>query len=229
MTDQPFRGVLAPVLTPFTADLTPDVSRFTAFCRWLLAQGADGLAVFGTTSEANSQSSDQRMALLDSLIDSGVPGAKLMPGTGACSIDEAVRLNKHAVGHGCGGVRRVLQVLARVRQLLRGQLVVCGRVADRALQVDGPTALFTPGPIDRANDRVGDEAQRRRDGHGGQGGGHGGSHPHLVHEMLSALDAGREPWPNATQSANWTCVGICANESAARGGEKVRLPEFTLE
>ena len=62
-----------------------------------------------------------------------------------------------------------------------------------------------------------------------QGGGHGGSHPHLVHEMLSALDAGREPWPNATQSANWTCVGICANESAARGGEKVRLPEFTLE
>jgi len=104
MNNQPFRGVLAPVLTPFTADLTPDVSRFTSFCHWLLAQGADGLALFGTTSEANSQSSDQRMALLDSLIDSGVPGAKLMPGTGACSIDEAVRLNKHAVGHGCGGV-----------------------------------------------------------------------------------------------------------------------------
>ena len=104
MNDQPFCGVLAPVLTPFAADLSPDVGRFTAFCRWLLAQGADGLAVFGTTSEANSQSADQRMTLLDSLIESGVPGDKLMPGTGACSIDEAVRLNKHAVAHGCGGV-----------------------------------------------------------------------------------------------------------------------------
>lgn len=104
MKDQPFCGVLAPVLTPFAADLSPDVGRFTAFCRWLLAQGADGLAVFGTTSEANSQSADQRMTLLDSLIESGVPGDKLMPGTGACSIDEAVRLNKHAVAHGCGGV-----------------------------------------------------------------------------------------------------------------------------
>lgn len=104
MTDQPFRGVLAPVLTPFTADLSPDVARFTAFCRWMLAQGADGLAVFGTTSEANSISADERMGLLDALIESGVPGAKLMPGTGACSIDEAVRLNKQAVAHGCGGV-----------------------------------------------------------------------------------------------------------------------------
>lgn len=61
-----------------------------------------------------------------------------------------------------------------------------------------------------------------------QGAGHGGSHPHLVNEFLSALVADREPWPNATRSANWTCVGICAHESAKRGGEIVRLPEFTL-
>ena len=54
MTDQPFRGVLAPVLTPFAADLSPDVGRFTAFCRWLLAQGADGLAVFGTTQHVTN-------------------------------------------------------------------------------------------------------------------------------------------------------------------------------
>jgi predicted dehydrogenase len=61
-----------------------------------------------------------------------------------------------------------------------------------------------------------------------QGGGHGGSHPHLVHEMVSALTQGRQPFPNAVQSANWTCVGICAHESALKGGEIVRLPEFTL-
>ena len=61
-----------------------------------------------------------------------------------------------------------------------------------------------------------------------QGGGHGGSHPHMVHEMVSALQDDREPWPNAVTSANWTCVGICAHESAMNGGEVVKLPEFTL-
>jgi predicted dehydrogenase len=61
-----------------------------------------------------------------------------------------------------------------------------------------------------------------------QGGGHGGSHPHLVNEFVSALREDRDPWPNATQSANWTCVGICAHQSAEKGGEIVRLPKFTL-
>ncbi|MEZ6052662.1 MAG: Gfo/Idh/MocA family oxidoreductase [Planctomycetaceae bacterium] len=61
-----------------------------------------------------------------------------------------------------------------------------------------------------------------------QGGGHGGSHPHLVHEFVSALQENRDPWPNATQAANWTCVGICAHQSAVKGGEIVKLPEFTL-
>ena len=61
-----------------------------------------------------------------------------------------------------------------------------------------------------------------------QGGGHGGSHPHMVHEFLSALTDDRDPRPNAVTSANWTCVGICAHESATKGGEIVRLPEFTL-
>lgn len=61
-----------------------------------------------------------------------------------------------------------------------------------------------------------------------QGAGHGGSHPHLVHEFLSALDQNRDPYPNAVQSANWTCVGILAHESAMKGGEIKKLPEFTL-
>jgi len=61
-----------------------------------------------------------------------------------------------------------------------------------------------------------------------QGAGHGGSHPHLVHEFVSALVEDRNPYPNAVQSANWTCVGLCAHESAMKGGEIVKLPEFTL-
>ncbi len=61
-----------------------------------------------------------------------------------------------------------------------------------------------------------------------QGGGHGGSHPHLAHEFITALIEGRDPWPNARQSANWTCTGILAHESALKGGELVRLPAETF-
>lgn len=61
-----------------------------------------------------------------------------------------------------------------------------------------------------------------------QGAGHGGSHPHLVHEFVTALVEGRDSFPNARQSANWTCVGLCAHESAKAGGKIVKLPAFTI-
>lgn len=60
-----------------------------------------------------------------------------------------------------------------------------------------------------------------------QGGGHGGSHPHLVHEFVSSIVEGRASFPNVYQSTNWTCAGICAHESAMRGGQVVKLPEFS--
>lgn len=104
MAAQPFAGVLVPVLTPFTAKGEPDAGRFIGFCRFLLDQGADGLAIFGTTSEANSMAGAERMELLDRLVAAGIPPAKLMPGAGACSVTEAASLIRHAVGHGVGGV-----------------------------------------------------------------------------------------------------------------------------
>lgn len=61
-----------------------------------------------------------------------------------------------------------------------------------------------------------------------QGAGHGGSHPHLVHEFVSALVQNRSPFPNARQSANITCVGILAHESALQGGKLMELPAFTF-
>jgi len=61
-----------------------------------------------------------------------------------------------------------------------------------------------------------------------QGSGHGGSHPHLAHEFIMSLIEDRDPLPNARQSANWTCVGLCAHESALAGGKIVKLPAFTL-
>jgi predicted dehydrogenase len=61
-----------------------------------------------------------------------------------------------------------------------------------------------------------------------QGSGHGGSHPHMTHEFIMSLVEKREPFPNAKQAANWTCVGILAHESALQGGATIKLPEFTL-
>jgi len=61
-----------------------------------------------------------------------------------------------------------------------------------------------------------------------QGAGHGGSHPHMTNEFIMSIVEDREPFPNARQAANWTAVGILAHESALRGGEMIKLPEFTL-
>ena len=97
------RGVLAPVVTPFRADLSPDQERFIRHCRWLLSQNC-GLAPFGTTSEANSMSTYERISLLDALVAAGIDPSRMMPGTGCCSITETVALTTHAVQHGCAGV-----------------------------------------------------------------------------------------------------------------------------
>ena len=59
-----------------------------------------------------------------------------------------------------------------------------------------------------------------------QGGGHGGSHPHLVHNFLAAVRGDRPAFPDAPTSANWTLVGICAHESALKGGEQVAIPAY---
>jgi 4-hydroxy-tetrahydrodipicolinate synthase len=96
-------GVLSPVVTPFKADLSPDPERFVRQCRWLLSQDV-GLAVFGTNSEANSLSADEKLELLDRLVDAGVNPDRMMPGTGCCALTDSVRLTAHAMKLGCGGV-----------------------------------------------------------------------------------------------------------------------------
>src|SRR5436190_15284695 len=96
-------GVLSPVCTPFRADLSPDYERLIRHCRWLLSQNA-GLAVFGTNSEANSLSLDERIELLDRLIEGGIDPHRMMPGVGCCAITETARLTAHAVKLGCAGV-----------------------------------------------------------------------------------------------------------------------------
>jgi 4-hydroxy-tetrahydrodipicolinate synthase len=96
-------GVLSPVVTPFKADLSPDPERFIRQCRWLLGQDV-GLAVFGTNSEANSLSTEEKVELLDRLVGAGVDAGRMMPGTGCCALTDSVRLTAHAMKLGCGGV-----------------------------------------------------------------------------------------------------------------------------
>ena len=100
---QRITGVLSPVVTPFKPDLSPDPDRFVRQCRWLLSQNV-GLAVFGTNSEANSLSVDEKIELLDRLVGAGLDPSRMMPGTGHCALPDSVRMTAHAVKLGCAGV-----------------------------------------------------------------------------------------------------------------------------
>lgn len=135
----PFRmtGVLSPVVTPFLADLTPDPIRLRSHCRWLLDNDV-GLAVFGTNSEANSLSADERMCLLDHLVGAGIDPARMMPGTGCCSLADSVRLTAHAVGLGCAGVLMLPPFYYKGvtdEGLYRNYAEIIERVADDRLQI----------------------------------------------------------------------------------------------
>lgn len=97
-------GLWPPAATPFAADFSVDGPAFLAHCRALLDDGADGLAILGTTSEANSLTLAERVGLLQILIDSGIPARRLLPGTGACAVPDAVELSRQATQAGCAGV-----------------------------------------------------------------------------------------------------------------------------
>ena len=131
-------GVLAPVVTPFKRDLSPDRERYVRHCKWLLANGCRGLAVFGTNSEANSLSVDERMVLLETLIQEGVPATALMPGTGCCALTDSVRLTAHATALGCAGVLMLPPFYYKGvsdEGLYRNFAEVIERVGDARLQV----------------------------------------------------------------------------------------------
>ena len=101
--DRP-RGVYAATLTPFTSELEPDRAAFLAHCRWLLKNGCDGLAPFGTTGEGVSMTGEQKTELIEALADDGAPMARIIPGTGVCALGDAVRIARVAASHNCEGV-----------------------------------------------------------------------------------------------------------------------------
>jgi predicted dehydrogenase len=95
-------------------------------------------------------------------------------------------------------------------------------VPDFADRLPEEIRAFTRGGVYGARDE--DESHRSFV----QGGGHGGSHPHLAHKLIQAVLGADEGYPNATQAANITCAGILSHASALRGGERMDLPEWTF-
>lgn len=96
-------GVLAPVITPFDENLAAAGQRLASHCRWLIENDV-GLAVFGTNSEANSMSVEEKILLLEELVDYGLPVERMMPGTGCCALPDTIALTRKALELGCGGV-----------------------------------------------------------------------------------------------------------------------------
>lgn len=96
-------GVFSPVVTPFKADLSPDADKLVRICKWMLGQDV-GLAVFGTNSEANSLTVSEKISLMNALAEAGIPGARMMPGTGCASFMDSVELTRHAMKLNAGGV-----------------------------------------------------------------------------------------------------------------------------
>lgn len=101
MTERPApRGVFCAALTPLDEALAPDLPRFAEHCRWLIDEGCDGVALLGTTGEANSFSVSERKAMLEAVVAAGVDPKRLMPGTGVAALTETVDLTAHALSLG---------------------------------------------------------------------------------------------------------------------------------
>jgi 4-hydroxy-tetrahydrodipicolinate synthase len=96
-------GVIAAVATPIGEDGAPDLKRAVNLARTLLDNGCDGLNVLGTTGEATSFSRDERKAVMSAYKAAGLPLDRLMVGTGAAAVSDAVALTRHAAELGFAG------------------------------------------------------------------------------------------------------------------------------
>ncbi len=98
-----YGGVNVAVLTPMRPDLSVDLDRMAAHCRSLLAQGANGLGVLGTTGEANSLGLHERIALMEGLVERGIEARLMLPGCGVPAITDTVTMLQRAAALGCRG------------------------------------------------------------------------------------------------------------------------------
>jgi 4-hydroxy-tetrahydrodipicolinate synthase len=103
MSASNLRGVIAAIATPVDAAGEPDIARAMKLARFLLDNGCDGLNVLGTTGEATSFSLAQRQKVMTAYREAGLPRERMMVGTGASALADAVTLTRHAAELGFGG------------------------------------------------------------------------------------------------------------------------------
>src|SRR3974390_1113154 len=103
MARKPLSGVIAAIATPVQEDGAPDLTRAVKLARFLLENGCDGLNVLGTTGEATSFSLDQRKRVMNAYAASGLPLDRMMVGTGAAALADAIALSTHAAELGFAG------------------------------------------------------------------------------------------------------------------------------
>src|ERR1700726_5126409 len=102
-TTKTLSGVIAAITTAIDPKGEPDCARSTALARFLLDNGCDGLNVLGTTGEATSFSLAQRQRMMRAYADAGLPMERLMVGTGAAALADAVALTTYAADLGFAG------------------------------------------------------------------------------------------------------------------------------
>lgn len=103
MSANTLSGVIAAISTPIEESGAPDVKRATKLARFLLDNGCDGLNVLGTTGEATSFSVAERKSVMDAYKADGLPMNRLMVGTGAAAVADAIALTQHAASLGFSG------------------------------------------------------------------------------------------------------------------------------
>ncbi len=98
------KGVFTAALTPMHKELSVNHEALVAHIKYLLNNGSDGICLLGTTGEANSLSLNERIEIIDSVVNAGIDPVKLLIGTGCCAFPDTVALTKHAVSKGAGGI-----------------------------------------------------------------------------------------------------------------------------
>jgi len=98
------KGVITATLTPLHADLSVNFEKLISHIKWLLNNGSNAICLLGTTGEANSFTVEERIEVIERVVDAGIDPSKLLIGTGSCAYPDTIALSKFAVSKGAGGV-----------------------------------------------------------------------------------------------------------------------------